>query len=427
MTFGHTNERLGGMCVLVLAVFALGMGEFAHAQTATYRVTFQGKWTIASTPGGVDRSAHFTTLIGAVHNGNVSFWQSGGVASPGIEEVAETGRTRSFRDAIERNPHVFAVIQRGVSFGGTGRATFDLRVPADHPLITLVSMIGPSPDWFVGVSGLSLLDGEGQWMSERQVDLFPCDAGTEDGTEFSLSNPPTNPRGTITSIRGTGKFSDERMAMLIFHLQATDPQLGRVTGVTVTPGVETLVVSWNAVTGATGYKVQWKSGNEAFGAERERVVVDGATTSHTIANLTTGTLYSVRVIATRSPAHEGPPSAVVSGTPLSAPPPSELLTGGDTAIIDLSSLCSNARDEPLTYAAESSDPMLVTVTLDGSKLSIVSNEDGKEGTATVTVTATDVDGVTMQRSFDVTVEPTVPGILRGWRKAVFDREEAESR
>ena len=57
MTFGHTNERLGGMCVLVLAVFALGMGEFAHAQTATYRVTFQGKWTIASTPGGVDRSA----------------------------------------------------------------------------------------------------------------------------------------------------------------------------------------------------------------------------------------------------------------------------------------------------------------------------------------------------------------------------------
>ena len=285
-------------------------------------------------------------------------------------------------------------------------------------------MIGPSPDWFVGISGLSLLDSEGQWMSERQVALFPYDAGTEEGTEFSPNNPPTNPPGTITSIRGTGKFSDEPMAMLSFDLQASDPRLGQVTGVTVTPGVETLVVSWNAVTGATGYKVQWKSGNEAFGAERERVVVDGAATSHTIANLTANTLYSVRVIATRSPAHEGPPSAVVSGKPLSAPPPSELLTGGDTAIIDLSSLFSNAGDEPLTYAAESSDSMLVTVTLEGSKLSIVSNE---EGVATVTVTATDIHGVTMRLSFNVTVEPAVPGILRGWRKAVFEREEAESR
>ena len=144
MRFGHTNKWLGGMWMLILAVFALGIGEFAHAQTATYRVTFQGNWTTASTPGGVAPSAHFTTLIGAVHNRNVTFWRSGGVASPGIEQVAETGLTGSFGAEIQRSPHAFAVIQRGVSFGGTGRATFDFRVPADHPLITLVSMIGPA-------------------------------------------------------------------------------------------------------------------------------------------------------------------------------------------------------------------------------------------------------------------------------------------
>ena len=261
--------------------------------------------------------------------------------------------------------------------------------------------------------------------------LYPYDAGTEDGTEFSLSNPPTNLRGMIASIRGTGKFSDEPRAMLSFDLQPSDPRLGQVTGVTVTPGVETLVVSWNARTGATGYKVQWKSGNEAFGAERARVVVDGATTSYTIADLTADTLYSVRVIATRSPAHEGPPSAVASGTPLRAPPPSELLTGGDRAVIDLSSLFATSGDEGLSYVAESSDPMLVTVTLDGSNLSIVSNEDGKEGTAIMTATATDADGMTMQLSLKVTVGPSVPGILRGWRRAFFklvvDREEGQSR
>ena len=61
-------------------------------------------------------------------------------------------------------------------------------------------MIGPSPDWFVGVSGVSLLDGSDQWREEYRVDLYPYDAGTEDGTEFTLSNPATNPQGVTTSI-----------------------------------------------------------------------------------------------------------------------------------------------------------------------------------------------------------------------------------
>ncbi|MCY4269843.1 MAG: hypothetical protein OXE80_06705, partial [Gammaproteobacteria bacterium] len=39
--------------------------------TATYRVSFEAKWTTAVTPGGIPGGAHFTTLIGAVHNSNV--------------------------------------------------------------------------------------------------------------------------------------------------------------------------------------------------------------------------------------------------------------------------------------------------------------------------------------------------------------------
>ena len=77
-------------------------------------------------------------------------------------------------------------------------------------------MIGPSPDWFVGVSALSLLDTGGQWMSTREVDLFPYDAGTEEGTEFSLNNQATSPQGVITSIKRMGKFSNVRMARLTF-------------------------------------------------------------------------------------------------------------------------------------------------------------------------------------------------------------------
>ena len=79
---------------------------------------------------------------------------------------------------------------------------------------------------------------------------------------------------------------------------------GKVTGLSVTEGDEELVLSWTAVSGATGYKVQWKSGTETFADAatdgRQHVVSGGATTTSTIAGLTNGTQYATRVIATNS-------------------------------------------------------------------------------------------------------------------------------
>ena len=58
------------------------------------------------------------------------------------------------------------------------------------------------------------------WQPTHSVDLFPYDAGTEEGTEFSLTNDATSPQGTIASIKGTGKFSNEPIATLVFDLLA---------------------------------------------------------------------------------------------------------------------------------------------------------------------------------------------------------------
>ena len=311
------------LVAILLAAAAALVGELAGAQdpeSVTYRVTFRGSWTTASTPGGVVGSAHFTTLIGGVHNANVSFWSRDSTASAGIEAMAEAGSTGALRSEVEASPHAFAVIQRGVSFGGTGTATFDLEVPVDHPLITMTSMIGPSPDWFVGVSGHSLQDAQGEWLALSEVDLFPYDAGTEDGEEFSLRNPATVPRGVVTSLKGTGKFSNEPMADLTFVLQTVIDPPGRVTGVTVSPGVGELAVSWNPVSDADGYKVQWRSDVQTFTAARERSVADGAASSDTIGNLTAGGHYFVRVIAVKTNADDGEPSLEAPGVP-KAPTP----------------------------------------------------------------------------------------------------------
>ena len=100
------------------------------------------------------------------------------------------------------------------------------------------------------------------------------------------------------------------------------PDLEQVMGVGVVPGNAQLVVTWTAVSTATGYTVQWMSGSQGYTTgDRQATVTTGSTTRYTIPSLTNGTEYTVRVIATRTDANDGPPSDEMTGTPRVPPPP----------------------------------------------------------------------------------------------------------
>ena len=79
-------------------------------------------------------------------------------------------------------------------------------------------------------------------------------------------------------------------------------------GVAVTSNGDTLYVGWRAASQATGYTVQWKSGTQSYDAARQ------ATTTATFLKipLTTGTTYTVRVIASKTGVRDG--SVEVMGT-----------------------------------------------------------------------------------------------------------------
>ena len=214
----------------VLLPGILGLGCAAYGDTsssgpkATYSVTYTGTWTAAATPEGVPDGAHFSPLIGAVHNANVAFLEAGGTATAGIEAMAERGRTAALSEEIKAaGSNSLSVLRKDSGSGATDSSTFEsVTVTPDHHRITLLSMIAPSPDWFVGVFGLSLLDDEGGWIEALTVDLHPYDAGTEEGEEFSFDNPATVPQGTITSLRGASMFSDAPMATLTFTLHSAE-------------------------------------------------------------------------------------------------------------------------------------------------------------------------------------------------------------
>ena len=93
------------------------------------------------------------------------------------------------------------------------------------------------------------------------------------------------------------------------------PDLKQVMGVGVALGNAQLVVTWTAVSTATGYTVQWTSSGQGYNTgDRQATVTSGSTTRYTIPSLTNGTPYTVRVIATRTGATDGAPQHL-SGVP----------------------------------------------------------------------------------------------------------------
>ena len=193
----------------------------ANPSTAVYTVTFKGAWTTGVTPDGVPSGAHFSPLVGGVHNAGISVVESGGTASAGVESMAEVGGTAGLEaEVVAAMADALAVLNGSGNISPTASQSLTATLSTEYPRLTLLTMVAPSPDWFVGVSGLPLLDDQGRWLRSHEVDLFPWDAGTEDGSEFSLDNLATTPQGTIESIRGTGKFSTEPIASLCFTLRS---------------------------------------------------------------------------------------------------------------------------------------------------------------------------------------------------------------
>ena len=84
-------------------------------------------------------------------------------------------------------PDALAALIGSGNISPTGTQNLTAALSSEHPRVTLLTMVAPSPDWFVGVSGLLLLNSEGRWLRSHDVDLYPWDAGTEDGDEFTLS------------------------------------------------------------------------------------------------------------------------------------------------------------------------------------------------------------------------------------------------
>jgi hypothetical protein len=163
-------------------------------------VVFDATWHEST--HAVPPNPHFSGLIGGTHGEGVRFWTEGEPASEGMKRMAEIGAQSPLDQeviaamAAQTAEHLLA---GGNLPGSPGSTQLEFEVSREFPLVTLVTMIAPSPDWFVGVSALSLFEN-GDWVGEKEVALAPWDAGTDSGASFTSADRPSRPRQPISRI-----------------------------------------------------------------------------------------------------------------------------------------------------------------------------------------------------------------------------------
>ena len=91
------------------------------------------------------------------------------------------------------------------------RTGIDVEVTTNFSKVSIITMLAPSPDWFIGIDSLDLCDN-GKWRECMNITMLPpWDAGTEGGTGFSTSNTATSPHVNIFQITNSmpGAFNGQ--------------------------------------------------------------------------------------------------------------------------------------------------------------------------------------------------------------------------
>uniref|UniRef100_A0A5K3F8X7 F-spondin n=1 Tax=Mesocestoides corti TaxID=53468 RepID=A0A5K3F8X7_MESCO len=180
--------------------------------TATYKLTFQGVWNSTTHPQDWPYKhpnlLHWTNLIGASHAPSFQIYAIGQTASAGVQSVCAYGDTTILREALS----LAASKAEGAAGVPTGSqsATTDVSplrslittpgmwgeetlmeerstlfsVNRTHPLVSMLTMLGPSPDWCTGISGQSLCKADCTWVNNLTLHLYPWDAGIREGNTY---------------------------------------------------------------------------------------------------------------------------------------------------------------------------------------------------------------------------------------------------
>ena len=211
---------------LTIALLACQKNDAISKYDVLYNVRFEATWSDSTHPGSYPGNAHFSPLVALSHAPNFFMFFSGYPASDGLRILAETGQTDSLLDefsfAINTGQALDARL--GPEVPSSGQGSLDIGVTSTRHAVTVVSMIAPSPDWFVAGRAVLFDAQDGQWYDKVTIDAISLDAGSDAGSDFTSPNMPMDSVSGVypittgpliqpgdTLVQNMGKFIFERI------------------------------------------------------------------------------------------------------------------------------------------------------------------------------------------------------------------------
>jgi hypothetical protein len=165
-----------------------------------YQVTFQINWNNQDYPTDYPANAHFSKLIGWSHKVNTNLFKIGSLASQGIKVMAESGATTPLDNELAAkiaNKEGLAYYIGDNLGSGVGSISQIIEVNNNFSSVSLATMVAPSPDWYLAVVDINLLEN-GEFVSQKTVVGHIYDAGTDDGATYLSPNSVSSPKQPIS-------------------------------------------------------------------------------------------------------------------------------------------------------------------------------------------------------------------------------------
>ena len=198
-------QEIGGLpSNNIQGIVAVGAQPSSDEATAQYRVTFDALWSEATHPVDWPFNPRWSPVAGLTHDDSYRLFEEGDLATQGLVNISQTGS----RDPIDSELANVILDRRGEFYiesntrvrpsPDTISTTFE--ISSSHPLVSLTSMIAPSPDWVVSVRDLNLLQDNGEFVDRMIVQFLPFDTGSDSGDTYESENQDTQPREGISEI-----------------------------------------------------------------------------------------------------------------------------------------------------------------------------------------------------------------------------------
>ncbi len=154
-----------------------------------YRVWYNASWSKETHPDWFPLGAHLSPMVAWTQVRKNTIFTIGKKASAGMEEMAETGAPIALTEELDRlrKDKLLVDYAIGSLINAPGSDEVVITASQAASIVSVVSMVAPSPDWFITAHNIPLYEN-GEWKDFIEVHATLYDAGTDEGKKFRSLN-----------------------------------------------------------------------------------------------------------------------------------------------------------------------------------------------------------------------------------------------